>query len=345
MLEPTKLEYILGFSSGKSPLVIGKSREGRPIHGYRFGNGALRISLIGGCHADEPTGPRFLSHLTGFLESLDHGHPLLQGLSWWIVPQVNPDGEHRNQAWYAPDDEVYNLAKNLKHALRELPGDDVEFGFPLPPDIASLRPENQAIYEFWKTAKTRFDLHVSLHGMRQSYGPWFLLDKDFNEELGQLKDTCREEVQKLGYQLHDVDRRGEKGFYRLGEGFGSRPNSMAMREYFHNQGNPEMAEKFHASSMESIRSLGDPCLTLVTEMPLFILPREHKSLQWPDAILTKWSERMNRWKLQLQSGQISEAEVLQEAGNLGLKAMPIKDQMHLQWVFIWAGIQHQLRNS
>ena len=47
--------------TGRPPLeAIGRSREGREILGGVFGKGghsALHISLIAGCHADEPVGP------------------------------------------------------------------------------------------------------------------------------------------------------------------------------------------------------------------------------------------------------------------------------------------------
>ena len=32
--------------------ILGHSRKGQEIDGYRFGRGDLHVSLIGGCHAD-----------------------------------------------------------------------------------------------------------------------------------------------------------------------------------------------------------------------------------------------------------------------------------------------------
>ena len=69
---------------------LGRSREGRPVLGWRFGEGGTRISLIAGCHADEPVGPRLLRELVTRLEGGDRG--LLEGREWWIAPHVNPDG-------------------------------------------------------------------------------------------------------------------------------------------------------------------------------------------------------------------------------------------------------------
>jgi hypothetical protein len=74
-------------------LELGASREGRPIVGYRFGRGPTRVSLLAGCHADEPVGPRLLRHLAAFLGGLPADDPLLEGREWWIAPHANPDGD------------------------------------------------------------------------------------------------------------------------------------------------------------------------------------------------------------------------------------------------------------
>ncbi len=342
MISRPLLSDILSATSTATPEHIGHSRDGREIDGFKFGQGELNVSLIAGCHADEPTGTIFLNHLVKFLNQQTKDSFLLSACSWWIVPQVNPDGEFNNRPWSSPKDDIFDLPENLQFARRELPGDDIEFGFPLPPHIPSLRRENQAVYDFWKTAINPFHLHVSLHGMRTAYGPWFLIDKDFSSESQELMHQCKKEVQALNYLLHDVDRKGEKGFYRLSEGFGTRPDSAAMRDYFEND--PQMAQKFHASSMESIRSLGDPCLTLVTEMPLFVIPRINHDLQWPDPTLVAWSKQLQHWQLLLAKKQITAREVRQIAHAKGLQAMPLTDQMHLQWTLIWAGIEQQLKH-
>ena len=107
------------------PHFEGSSREGRPLPGYHYGSGGFKISLIAGCHADEPTGPRLLRHLVSYLSQQESSHPLLQGYSWWIVPHANPDGEVANRGWYAESDNHYSLPRYLQYAVRELPGDDM----------------------------------------------------------------------------------------------------------------------------------------------------------------------------------------------------------------------------
>ncbi|MEA2692106.1 MAG: hypothetical protein QOJ16_1493, partial [Acidobacteriota bacterium] len=113
---------------------IGRSREGREILAYRFGRGPLRLSLIAGCHADEPVGPAMLRRLAAFFAARPDD-PLLAAATWSIVPHVNPDGEERNRVWSevtlsavdcrGETDRVFDLAAYSRGAVRELPGDDM----------------------------------------------------------------------------------------------------------------------------------------------------------------------------------------------------------------------------
>ena len=96
------IESILAVDDADSTVtgeVIGASREGRDIEGHALGAGSRTISLIGGCHADEPVGPAMLSKLVRFLSDHPPDHPLLTGYRWLLVPHVNPDGAQRNAGW------------------------------------------------------------------------------------------------------------------------------------------------------------------------------------------------------------------------------------------------------
>ena len=128
---------------------LGLSREQRPIHGFRIGQGSFTISLIAGCHADEPVGPRFLDQLICYLQDLPASHLLIQSFTWVIVPHANPDGELKNLSWTESADRVFDIARYLVHRIRELPGDDIEFGFPMD-EQDDARPENRAIFSYWK---------------------------------------------------------------------------------------------------------------------------------------------------------------------------------------------------
>ena len=333
-------------AAGKIPpeqaAVLGASREGLPVVGYRFGTGRAVVSLLGGCHADEPVGPRFLRRLVAYLAGLAPEDPMLSRHQWWIIPHLNPDGERRNAAWQDPDAVAYDLGRYLQDAVRELPGDDIEFGFPRDDADSGARPENRAAYAWWRTCDRPFLLHVSMHGTRFTAGPWFLIDRAWEHRCRWLKSACRRRVAELGYVLHDVERQGEKGFFRFERGFTSRPDSKLMAAYFEARGDPQTASRFRPSSMETLRSFGADTLTLVPEMPLFLLPGVGDTPGPPDPVAERWSERLNEWRLELSRGA-APASITCAATAEGLVAMPVRDQMDIQWTFITAGLR-QARN-
>lgn len=326
---------ILAHDAPGAGTVIGRSRDGRDLVGYRFGHGDRTVSLIGGCHADEPVGPAMLDRLAAYLATLPDGDPLLARLRFFLVPHANPDGEARNTAWTAQIRELpeggsgYDLRAYLRHAVRELPGDDVEFGFPRDrgdtdarPD--GVRPENRAIAEFLADGAP-FALHGSFHGMAFAAGPWFLIEEAWAERSAAMRESLLRTVAGMGYDVHDVDRGGEKGFHRIGRGFTTRPDSGAMIAHFRAAGDEATAALFRPSSMEHVRSLGGDPLTLVSEMPLFLLPAEHyrqDELVRPPAVT----------ELQQRAG---DPEALAEAvARHGVRPMAIADQMRLQLAFL-----------
>ena len=75
---PTTLpiEEILAGSAPPAHLEeIGRSRDGRPIGAWRGGRGPLSVSLVAGCHADEPVGPTTLRGLSGWLATRPEHDP------------------------------------------------------------------------------------------------------------------------------------------------------------------------------------------------------------------------------------------------------------------------------
>ncbi|MCP4214981.1 MAG: peptidase [bacterium] len=319
--------------------IIGKSREGRPIVAGVYGNGDTRISLIGGCHADEPVGPRLLRKLCTFLDRLPPHHGLLTDFQWWIVPHANPDGEAVNRQWYEDEDTTFDLVRYLEYVERELPGDDIEFGFPYEPGGDGLRPENDAIYNFWISADAPFQLHASLHGMMVAAGPWFLMEETWIDRSSILQDLCRRETAAMNYRLHDVDRKGEKGFSRISRGFCTRPDSKAMRAFFKAQNDMETMAKFFPSSMEAVAGPGGNPLTIVSEMPLFILPDLPETMEWPNPVWESWMTRLNDWKARIRSAHGTDKEIAAEIKDSGIIPMPVDDQMRLQWRFISAAVE------
>jgi len=319
--------------------VLGRSRKGQEVEGYRFGRGGLHVSLIGGCHADEPVGPAMLRRLVSFLAARPADDPLLAAATWSVVPHVNPDGEERNAPWTAAtvpavdprggDDRVYDLSLYMNHVRRELPGDDMEFGFPRGPEDGEARPENRAVAAFLAEGAP-FHLHASFHGMSFATGPWFLIEEAWIDRTAALRASMRNQVRAMGYRPFDVDRGGEKGFRRIDEGFTTRPDSRSMVRWFEERGDPQMAAKFRPSSMEYVRSLGGDPFTMVSEMPLFLRPLEAGESGRPD-------DPHFRAFLARIAGKAPE-EVRTEMEKSGVRGMPIRDQMRLQLAFLNAAL-------
>lgn len=320
---------------GLDPIALGASREGRPLLGYRFGEGPEAISLIAGCHADEPVGPAMLERLVAWLAGAGRGHPLLERARLFIVPHTNPDGEKRNAGWtehLLPLDEGesgYELLRYLRLQHREPPGEDIEFGFPRHPEDHGARVENRAIAAFLRPGAP-FSLHATFHGMAFAAGPWFLIERSWADRTVAMRQHLRQRVRAMGYRVHDIDRRGEKGFHRIDEGFTSRPDSGAMIRHFETRGDLATAALFRPSSMEFVRSLGGDPLTLVSEMPLFLLPREH--FQGPDPIRPQAVGDL----LDLARSDVD--GLAKKVEQVGLKAMPVADQMRLQLAFLDTGL-------
>jgi hypothetical protein len=334
-----EFENVIAQSAGspKPALELGRSREGRPVNGYRFGAGPLKISLIAGAHADEPVGPMLLDRVVSYLTSLPRNDAALRDCEWWIVPHINPDGAARNRNWSDGDRDRYDLAAYLRHAVRELPGDDVEFGFPRDDGDTGARPENRAVFDWWRSDPRPFSVHVSLHGMAFAGGPWYLIDPAWRDRCETLKNRCRSATRELGYSLHDVQRNGDKGFFRIERGFCTRPDSEAMAQHFIAKGDTETAARFRPSSMETIRTPGGDALTLVTEIPLFVLPGVGETVEPTDPVADGWRTRLENWREQISRGNGD--AVAGEIASSDVRAVPIADHMRLQWETIRAGVE------
>jgi hypothetical protein len=324
---------------------IGKSREQRDIHGFHVGSGPTHISVIAGCHADEPVGPLLLTKFGNYVQTLSPDDPLLTDYAWWIIPHANPDGKAVNDRWWdaaqqaagrqVVAQDIVDLIAYLRYRVRELPGDDMEFGFPKAPDEPGIRPENTHIYRWWRSFNTSFHLHASLHGMGFAAGPWYLIEEAWQHKIEFLKTECLRFVEQHGYRPHDVDRQGEKGFFRLGQGFCTRPDSKYMRQYFLQQGDADTAALFYPSSMEIMRSFGGDPLTVVSEMPLFLLPDVGIEIGPPDEAAVRWKERLATWQIFSNKPK----RIRQEQQRYGITAMPVLDQMRFQWHFMCCALE------
>jgi hypothetical protein len=315
---------------------IGRSREGRPIFGAVLGDGPLRISLIAGAHADEPVGPATLAKLCYWLSSSDDARPLLERATWHICPHVNPDGAERNAAW--SDSTPFVLREYLANAVRERPGDDVEFGFPRDlDDDNDARPENIAVARFLQGGAP-YDFHASLHGMFIAEGAWFLINREKRDATAQLRRDLADVAEGLGIGLHDWDRRGEKGFTRIERGFSTTPTSVAMREHFEALGDLDEAAKFRPSSMETIASFGGDPLCMVSEMPLFRVRPTPPSSDVLGANFLTLKDALPGAVAELAAGRPSALDQLEAQYGLEPVDVDLGSRVQLEMIFRGSGI-------
>jgi hypothetical protein len=248
--------------------IIGSSEAGKPLLGFALGDGPVVVSLVAGAHADEPVGPNTLYRL--ILEMLDRPGSfgnLFRRFRFLLIPHVNPDGDAANAPWISrwPD-----LAPFLTGMKRELPGRDIEFGYP------GMRPENRAATAFWER-EGPVHIHFSLHGMQFSEGFLLLVSDEWEERSRSWRKAYAGAMLKEGLAPHDHDRGGEKGFRYMGPGFTSTPKGTAMRDFFIGKGDAVTASLFHSSSMEFHIGKGREAgrspetLCMVTELPLFLV--------------------------------------------------------------------------
>ena len=304
---------------------LGPSEEGTMLYGAVMGTGPVTVSLIAGNHADEPVGPETLrSLLLNGLARRDDMDSLLRRVQFVIVPHTNPDGEARNRAWMEawPDLEAY-----LKEAVRENPGRDMEYGFP------DMRPENTHVSAFLREHGP-FDLHASLHGMSAGEGAMLLINRPWTFRTQSLRDDFASAAAAKGLPLHDHNRKGEKGFFWIEPGFQTTPRGDAMRTYFRAQDDPAMAERFHDSSMEFVASLGGDPLSLVTELPLFLIRGEEGDGHHPTRYLTL-RERLPEIKARLDRGE----DVDELLAPFDVRPVPLDAAMHLQFRALELGLR------
>lgn len=244
---------------------IGLSRGGRIMYGLIIGTGPHKVSITAGAHADEPLGPITASIVASWL--LAGGRrDLTETFTFYICPQVNPDGSAANESWFS---DPLDLLRYIKHVQREAPGDDIEFGYP-GNGLPALRPENEAIATFLREGGP-YVYHASLHGMAVAEGAWYLIGKEWVERTRTLRTRLAQITARAELGLHDIERHGDKGFTRIAPGFCTTPTSSGMREHFLKKGDETTAARFHLSSMEFVQSLGGDPLVMVSELPLFLV--------------------------------------------------------------------------
>lgn len=149
---------------------IGESVEGRSLIAIKLGNGTRRIFYSGAHHGMEWLTAKVLFKLASDLASGVHNaNELLNGVSLYIVPMVNPDGVRLaadGNTWQANArgvdlnhnyDAMWQLSKSLEAGCGITEPGPTRFGGEYP----ESEPESRAVANF--TRQNKFDMVIALH--------------------------------------------------------------------------------------------------------------------------------------------------------------------------------------
>lgn len=161
-----------------------------------------------------------------------------------------------------------------------------------------------------------------------------LINRPWTFRTQSLRDDFASAAAAKGLPLHDHNRKGEKGFFWIEPGFQTTPRGDAMRTYFRARSDAAMAERFHDSSMEFVASLGGDPLSLVTELPLFLIRGEEGDGHQPTRYL-KLRERLPDIKARLDRGE----DVDELLAPFDVRPVPLKTAMHLQFRALELGLR------
>ncbi len=149
---------------------IGESVEGRSLLAIKLGCGTRRIFYSGAHHGMEWLTAKVLFKLASDLASGEHNaNEVLNGVSLYIVPMVNPDGVRLaadGNLWQANArgvdlnhnyDAMWQLSKSLEASNGITEPGPTRFGGEFP----ESEPESRAVANF--TRQNKFDMVIALH--------------------------------------------------------------------------------------------------------------------------------------------------------------------------------------
>jgi protein MpaA len=154
--------------------VIGYSVKHRPIVAYRLGDPQARVTavLVGQMHGDEHAGVRVAT-------SLVDGHAAVEGITLWVIPTMNPDGNARNTRGNLRH---VDLNRNWPDHWAPLTGQYYSGPKPL------SEPETRAMRRFLLDVRPHYlvVLHQPLYGVDTTDGG--ALDHAFRDRLARYLD-------------------------------------------------------------------------------------------------------------------------------------------------------------
>lgn len=161
--------------------VVGRSREGRPLHLLTAGRGRRNVLVVAGPHSDERIGSATALRLAERVAQDASLHARADA-SWHFLLCLDPDGTRRSEAGPAIR---RTPAEHFRHAYRPPADEQPEWAPSIRPPHDQL-PESQALVDLIDELEPF--LQCSLHG-NDLGGSWVQLTRDIPglaEPLGKL---------------------------------------------------------------------------------------------------------------------------------------------------------------
>jgi hypothetical protein len=266
-LLPADVDYACARLAAAVPERLEAVPIGAGLTVLRLGHGPCQVAVKANAHADEPSGTVSLVAFAEQAAAWDSATfaAFDREFSLHLLPTVNPAGLGRNAGWLTSP--APSLRQWFLHVERDLPSEDREFGYgPTPAQAA--HPECAA-WQAYLEALPSLSGYLSLHSMAFSGGALMLVMADDPLVVG---ERVLRSLTDLRWPLHDEDRGGRKGFWRLGRGLWTAPTQEEMAAFLSRggQAKPWLA----LNSMQVARARHGTPVCLVSELP-----------QW-------WSERL-----------------------------------------------------
>mgnify|MGYP006966885631 CR=1 FL=1 len=222
----------------------------------------------------------------------------------------------------------------LSDEILDLLGRGIRVGFG---KAGAARPETKAAMALFE-GQEPYAAHFSLHGLGFAEGAWCLICKEWAEKAAVYMDSFAALCGKLDFPQHDIDRKGEKGFVRIGKGYTTTPHSEPMKQFFLDKNDPETEAKFKPTSMQFIQSLGGNPLCIVSELPLF-----HIGVPSPDLDHLTTTEVKNALsEIRARHSPLTARHLDSMCEQYDVKPTPIDLQIRLQTGMIVLALQEVL---
>lgn len=236
--------------------ILGSSRLGEPIPVYEIGDGPAHAVIAGGVHPNEPIGFHTALALAERLVA-DEGLRRELGLTFHIVPCIDPDGTRLNEGWFAsPSDRgAYGRA-----FYRPAPDEQVEWSFPLSYKrlhFDRVLPETRALADLFDEVEPA--LFVGLHNAEVG-GVYFYVNREDEALVSELSAIPARHALPL-----DNGEPESPDLVRLGDAVFRCPTVAERYDYLEGLGLDPLAEASGGGSADYLQRYGT--LIMVAELP------------------------------------------------------------------------------